>query len=464
MAKSMLEQYLNQAFDCISIEEPAEEALCKFNAQIIKHFSEQFGVNVKIEGDLYLFKYSKFDAAFRHPVTQESRGQILRRSPYPFARPDGDSIVIWKTVCRPFDKFFNIHEPECPLSNHFMFLQLYDTLEMVEKVDGTLINLWFDDACQAFRASTLGNITPKEITGNPDGKCFASLFWGLLESDGRTEESIIEVLSPEHTYMFEMWHPEATAYTETITQYDNPRLVLLAVRNNETGEYQSIDHFPFEKPKVIPMDTVKTSPLSAQQQFHKYATRKAGETEGLGDVPEGFVLVDKETRVPVAKVKMADWLARHKLTQGNNYLKIWIASVLFSGADKRERILGNDDMLQLFTPKAREIALRVRRSVQIELADVVGKAMAFSAIWSAPNDGNPMSPKHYANAVKGMDLGFFEHFFFKHKHLLLDNASHSAISDALMAYLLERNKQQDGVVNYFYDKYGKESSDGKENL
>lgn len=461
----MIKNYLEQFFCYIDSEELGETTETyydNFNKRIAQDF-QRLGVNVKIEGDLYLFKYSQFDAAFRHPVTQESRGQILRRKTDSSVMTDGSGIA-WKTVCRPFDKFFNMHESECPLSSSFMFHQLYDTLEMVEKVDGTLINLWFDDACQAFRASTLGNITPKEITGNPDGKCLESLFWGLLESDGRTEESIIEILSPEHTYMFEMWHPEATAYTDTITQYDKPRLVLLAVRNNETGEYQPIDHYPFEKPKVVPMDTVATSTASAQQQFHKYASWMAEKTEGLGDVPEGFVLVDKETRVPVAKVKMAEWLARHKLTQGNNYLKVWIASILFSGAEKRERILGNDDMLQLFTPKRREIAIRVRRSVQIELADVVGKAMAFSAIWSAPNGGNPMPPKHYADAVKGMDLGFFEHFFFKHKDLLLDNASHSAISDALMAYLLERNKRQDGVVNYFCDKYGKESSDDKESL
>jgi hypothetical protein len=456
MPDSMLERYLQSNFEL------SNEYIEDFDRRIVQHFAEEFGVNVKIEGDLFLFKYSQFNADFRQPLTRECRGQILRRRklPDPFAVP----VFSWRTVCHPFDKFFNMHEPECPLSNPVTFHQLHDTLEMVEKVDGTLINLWFDDACQAFRASTLGNITPKAITGNPDGKCFESLFWGLLQADGRTEESIVETLSPENTYMFEMWHPEATAYTDTITQYDRPRLVLLAVRNNETGAYQPIDDYPFEKPKVIPMDTVKTSPLSAQQQFHKYATWMAEKTEGLGDIPEGFVLVDKETREPVAKVKMMDWLARHKLTQGNNYLKIWIASVLFGGAEKRERILGVDDMLQLFTPQRREIAIRVRLSVQVELADVVGKAMAFSAIWSGAEEGKRMSPKDYANAVKGMGLGFFEHFFFKHKDLLLDNAPHAAISDALMAYLLERNQRQDGVVNYFYDKYGKADGDGKENI
>ncbi len=34
----------------------------------------------------------------------------------------------------------------------------------------------------------------------------------------------------------------------------------------------------------------------------------------------------------------------------------------------------------------------------------------------------------------------------------------------LELYLLERNQRQDGVVNYFYDKYGKADGDGKENI
>eukprot|EP01124_Arcella_intermedia_P003883 TRINITY_DN12191_c0_g1_i2.p1 TRINITY_DN12191_c0_g1~~TRINITY_DN12191_c0_g1_i2.p1 ORF type:complete len:551 (+),score=162.82 TRINITY_DN12191_c0_g1_i2:43-1695(+) len=89
-----------------------------------------FGVNVWIEGDFYSFKYEACTVIDWIPAVNECRGFIAYRSP-----------KCWEVASRPFDKFFNQNEPECPFNKYNTFdpEQFY----LSEKADGSCIQFWY---------------------------------------------------------------------------------------------------------------------------------------------------------------------------------------------------------------------------------------------------------------------------------------------------------------------------------
>lgn len=96
--------------------------------RIVSDFMEKFGVNVKQEDDLYLFKYGMISVKW-DDVTHECRGAILR-----------PTKKGWEFLARPFDKFFNQHEGHCPVFEAKEFERRMDNLRLVEKADGSCIH------------------------------------------------------------------------------------------------------------------------------------------------------------------------------------------------------------------------------------------------------------------------------------------------------------------------------------
>lgn len=390
---SALIQHLNKHFSAPDLQKMSE------------HFQETFGVCVKQEGDLYLFKYNAWAADFDNPVTLECRGHILRHS----------INKGWWFVCRPFDKFFNLHEGQCPIRENGPLGEMYHKLEAVEKVDGTLISVWWDeerdgDDNGGWRCSTLGGITPMPVSGHPTnrtfGEAFVDLFRALCGLQPRAHGAF--KLLPtypgrERTYLFELVDPDVHKYTDAVTKYPGARLTLLGIRSNITGEFiepeKDMNHLMIFRKIRTPYTYNLHTAFNGSHKMTQYLHSVALQESNLGENPEGFVLVDKETHQPIAKVKMAEWIQAHELTKGNNWAEAIVRGVFRGGAD---------DVLTIVPENKRSRAEEFLEWVEDMVDVVIAKARSLREV----NPVHIANGRQYANAVRDLQLGDFQDLFF----------------------------------------------------
>ena len=246
------------------------------------HFEDRYGVRVKREGDLALFKYDQLAANWQESLTRECRGAICRET----------SAGVWEQVSRPFAKFFNLSEGHCPL-NGPDFEQMISECWAVEKVDGTCIQVWWDGVRGQWRASTLGTITPQ--SPGEGVSTFDVLFWAHYDQTTYVDTS--------YTYLFELCLPE----NQVVTAYPEPRVAPLGRRNIRTGETACATFGAHD----VPRET-REAILGAETPADVYAAVEAMQVgPEWGHVPEGIVLYHPD-HGPVAKVKRSAYLALHK--------------------------------------------------------------------------------------------------------------------------------------------------------
>lgn len=273
----MLFKYLNDNF-----QGPFDDGF------LSEHFKTKFGVDVKIEGDKFLFKYNQIEANWNEEVTHYCRGAILR---YTFG-------IGWVYLSRPWKKFFNLGESRCPINetnfNSFKYTELR------EKLDGSCIQVWYDDSTLEWNASTLGSISTASVGDNPF--TFAELFWRLFQKKN------CAYMYTNITYLFEM----CTPYNQIVTKYDNPRIVFLGAFDRNTGEkYEYTDNMAFVDTDIP--DCVDCE-FDTYQALLDYVERES-DNPIYGHNPEGFVLyIDG---VPVAKIKNSKYKYLHHVMTGD---------------------------------------------------------------------------------------------------------------------------------------------------
>ncbi len=298
---------------------------------VVDFMSDNFGVTVKIDGDLALFKYDQIAAVWKHPETHECRGLILRYT-----------ATGWVIVSRPFDKFFNLSEGYSPIFDQKKFENQVDDLFLVEKVDGSCIQLWHDDVQNRWRISTLGSINTMPIHGGQ--KTFDDLFWGLARLDETK-------LDTDVTYIFELWTP----LNQIVTDYGDDRLTLLGARQKLTGVFldRTQTHASvFAGTGVdLPIVTPCRVAGSTQDEVLRWVEQQTSSVLP-GTNPEGFVLTSKDG-VPLAKVKTRAYLALHKFGGGDYSHAInCVIDAFFAGV--------LDDVYADLGPRVREFADNLR--------------------------------------------------------------------------------------------------------
>ena len=116
-------------------------------------------LTIKDDGPYTIFTYSQIDSDFYNPIVKVSRGIILKN-----AGQDDMKIVSWR-----YNKFANWGEGYADKID-------WATARVQEKVDGSLIALWFDEG--QWHISTNGMISAFTCDlQNPteDFKCFGDL-------------------------------------------------------------------------------------------------------------------------------------------------------------------------------------------------------------------------------------------------------------------------------------------------
>ena len=222
--------------------------------------------------NLVLLKYEQLESPFGEQIVQECRGIIL------------DEADDWKLVCYRFKKFFNYGE------GHAANID-WDTAQVQEKVDGSLMTTYFYDGKWHVATSGAphagGQVSDFPFT-------FAELFWKTYSDMGFTTHDMTESLC----YSFEL----TSQYNRVVVRHTEPSLTLIGIHDPNTfKEVKTVRCV-----KLFPR--VKTYNLSSFDEI----VESFASIDPLSH--EGYIVVDASfNRV---KMKNPAYVAIHHLKDG----------------------------------------------------------------------------------------------------------------------------------------------------
>ena len=249
--------------------------ICKFISENKENWEDllcnDYDLRIKKEGSLAIFNYSIL-GDFYNPIVQEARGIII----------DVQSLEV---VCWPFRKFGNYTEGYADKID-------WQSAKVLEKVDGSIIKLWYDFSTNVWRFSTNNTIDAK----NASIEDFPGLTYGMIIKKAENYNDIpFDKLDKLSTYIFELVSPE----TRVIIDYGKTMLYHLGTRHNLTGQEREED-IGIIKPEKYSVSTL--------QECVKLASTLNDKSSGVIE-KEGFVVVDKNfNRV---KIKSLEYISRH---------------------------------------------------------------------------------------------------------------------------------------------------------
>ncbi|MCR5806998.1 MAG: hypothetical protein K6G68_08200 [Oscillospiraceae bacterium] len=232
------------------------------------------GIRFRSEGRLTIFNYEAV-CDFSDPVVQESRGIVI----------DTQSL---EPVCWPFRKFGNWNESYADSID-------WHSARVQDKIDGSIIKLWYDRQERRWRFSTNGVISAE--TANAEAT-LKHTFMDIIRRADNFGQIPFDKLDCDCTYIFEMVSPE----NRVVIDYPFYRLFHIGTRNNITGR-EFISDIGLEKPHEYALHSLEECTAAAESLNTAENVDK-----------EGFVVVDKDfCRI---KIKSPRYLVIHH-TIGN---------------------------------------------------------------------------------------------------------------------------------------------------
>ena len=212
------------------------------------------------------------------PEMQDCRGIILEKG-------------TWNVMSLAFRKFFNSDEGNAHKID-------WNTACVLEKLDGTMIQVYWDEYKQTWFAATTGTAEGEGEVNNKMGTTFNDLFWDTVKTKYNVD---ISRLKKDCIYVFEL----TTPYNIVVKPHGESSAALLTIRHNKTLGEISRDELTFIG-KQLGLPVVKSFSLNVS---------KIGDLKNtLENMPwseEGYVVVDGNfNRV---KVKNPAYVAVHHL-------------------------------------------------------------------------------------------------------------------------------------------------------
>lgn len=274
--------------------------LCKFISEHPSDWGElllkQYKIKSKREDGYAIFVYS-FDCDFSDPLVKEARGIII----------DTDSLEV---VCWPFSKFGNHVESYADDID-------WTTARVQEKVDGSIIKLWYDPVLNKWQFSTNGTIRAEKASiDNYPGLTFGEV---ILRADNFADIPF-DRLDREKTYIFELVSPE----TQVVIRYDRTSLYHIGTRHNKSG-VETEEDIGIKKPASYPLSSLEDC-VKAAALLNSESSDENGDD---GITGEGFVVVDANWHR--VKVKSPDYIMMHRLKTTTNVSKRDAIAMLTSG-------------------------------------------------------------------------------------------------------------------------------------
>jgi hypothetical protein len=242
---------------------------------------KEFDLKTRDYGHKILLKYNQLSSPsiMALPEVQECRGLILEKG-------------TWRVMSMGFTKFFNSEESNAHKID-------WETAVILEKLDGTMIQVYYDDHDMTWYGGTTGTANGEGEVNNKLGTTFNQLFWNTIKEKYPTFR--MEWLDKNVTYVFEL----TTPYNIVVKPHGESSATLLTARHNVSLKEASRAEL-FECAKALHLPIVKS---------YDFTGKNFGEIlrsfDGLDSFFEGYVVVDaKFNRV---KVKSPKYVAIHHL-------------------------------------------------------------------------------------------------------------------------------------------------------
>lgn len=225
-----------------------------------------------------LIKYDQIESDISLTEVQESRGLVLEKD-------------AWNIMSMSFMKFFNSAEGHAAKID-------WDSALILEKLDGSLITLYFDWVLNKWCAATTGTAEAEGEVNNKFGTTFSDLFFKVLSD---TTNIDLNTLPKGYSYMFEL----CTPYNIVVKPHNTSSITLLAIK--KLDDLTEIDYNTLRKiSKLLGVQLVKSFDINAKNSGHVIKT-----LEGMPYTEEGYVIVDKNfNRI---KIKNPAYVAVHHL-------------------------------------------------------------------------------------------------------------------------------------------------------
>jgi len=227
-----------------------------------------------------LLKYDQLSSPtlMAMPEVQESRGLILDKND-------------WSVMSLAFTKFFNSEESNAVKID-------WSTAHVLEKLDGSCIQVYFDKYKNKWFAGTTGTAEGEGEVNNKLGTTFNDLFWKTVKEKYNLDTN---KLSTKFCYVFEL----TTPYNIVVKPHGESSASLLTVRNLETLAEVSFDEVT-EIAVNLNVPAVKAFDLNAKDVGALLRT-----FENMVWSEEGYVVVDANfNRI---KIKNPAYVAVHHL-------------------------------------------------------------------------------------------------------------------------------------------------------
>lgn len=272
---------------------------------------KDYGIRIKKEDSLAIFSYN-VECDFSDPIVQEARGIII----------DYEKLEV---ACWPFRKFGNYNESYADDID-------WNNARVLEKVDGSIIKLWYNKLENKWQFSTNGMINANNATIDAfSGVCYGNIIRQAVNYD----DIPFDNLDKDSTYIFELVSPQ----TRVVIKYDEIALYHLGTRNNITGVEYDTD-IGIKKPKSYLINSLEGCIKAALELNNE--SREDDEVSN-----EGFVVVDKNwNRV---KVKSPDYIMMHRLKHNDGISKKdCITTILYMQKDVERICQASQSLVHIF--------------------------------------------------------------------------------------------------------------------
>lgn len=287
--------------------------LCRFLSEHPEQWEallwKQYGIKSKREGPYAIFNYGHA-SDFSDPIVQEARGIIL----------DTETLEV---VCWPFRKFGNHNESYADSID-------WSHARVLEKVDGSIIKLWYDRRKPGWQFSTNATIRAESAAVGEYG---LTSFLEIIRSAENFDRIPFDTLDKDLTYIFELVSPSS----RVVVPYETTMLYHIGTRSNLTGLESETD-IGIRKPQMYPIHSLAEC-LETAVRLNQNSSQEI--------LAEGFVVVDCHwNRV---KVKSPDYIAKHHLLQMKSIPKRECVRMLLESSQDRDTICeANPELIPVF--------------------------------------------------------------------------------------------------------------------
>lgn len=297
-------------------------------------------LKIKEDGPYSMFCYDQICSDFNISLVREARGIIFRTGKWE------------QPVCWAFNKFGNYGESYAPDID-------WDTAFVTEKVDGSLMKVWWDGE---WHISTNGTIDAfKAELNSIKASDFGHYFLEALNKYYSSFDEFVSKLETCYTYMFELVGP----YNRVVVPYEKPDLYFLGARANDSGEEFYCTELTAGALGLSKFKRPVHYSLSSLDDCIKAAQLKTWDDEG-------FVVADaKGNRV---KIKSPAYVLAHFMRNNNVItrkhliriiLKNEVAEFLCYAADYKEELLKIQSLMKAYQRIGNQLAEACRQTASI---------------------------------------------------------------------------------------------------